>query len=560
MRPSRTICPVAMATVRQPASHVKLLEAGRLVLICARPKSPPLDDRDTEPVWPGEQDSGLRADAGGGRHDAAQVLGGRHVRDSTPGCCARQPWVVRHGAEALVPVACEPISRWVRPPVTRGSDASMAVDSERAHGSGAAAASSRAISLIKVFARWSRDPMPARMYSLLIILTALGVTGWGVAVDGNWDDAEILAALTVGGSIDVETGRLASGGRRAVAGRVQWGLSAWLLAAAFLVAPTLVGLVAAPLYLHERYRGPLPYPPGKWITSGAVVTLSAWAAGSLFSSIVGSRLRPGDSAEQLGALIAAMLVFLAVEVSLFFVISRLNSWYAKRQRARLGSRDFYFSELAVLATGGIAAVLYRFGLGFLALMVPLVVIQQRAWLYLPLKQESLRDPRTQLLNSQAWRRAAQSAARRERAGGRPYAVAFLDLDHFKAVNDGYGHVVGDEVLISVAGELSRLTRPADLVGRYGGEEFCILLLGAAAEQAAGAAERLRAGVAALRFPTQGLQVTVSIGVAIWASGDEPRDSGAVDELMDRADQALYAAKNAGRDRICIWTPGTTANK
>jgi diguanylate cyclase (GGDEF)-like protein len=390
-------------------------------------------------------------------------------------------------------------------------------------------------------------PPRAQLYVIALAAVALAATGWGVAVDATWEDARFLAALAVGGMVVIETSRLTAGGRRSVAGRVQWGYSAWPFAAAVLVRPNLAGLVTVPLYVHGLFRAE-EVRVQKWLASGAVVTVSAWAAGSLFTWIVGSPLRAEGSPSQFGAIVAAIVVYLVLEALLFFVRSRLNAAGETQLRARLRTRDYYTSELAVLATGAVAAVLCRYWLGFLILVIPVVVAQQRAWLYLPLKQETLRDPKTQLLTSQAWRRAAK-ASPRERGEGR-YAVLFIDLDHFKAVNDGYGHVVGDEVLINVAGELKRLTRPIDLVGRYGGEEFCVLLPDTEIETALDVAERLRSGIATLRFSTTALRVTVSVGVAVARPGET--DDADLDELVLRADRALYTAKGAGRDCVRVW--------
>jgi len=137
--------------------------------------------------------------------------------------------------------------------------------------------------------------------------------------------------------------------------------------------------------------------------------------------------------------------------------------------------------------------------------------------------------------------AVVSGARRHE---RPLSVAVIDIDHFKAVNDNHGHAAGDRVLAAVAGCLREHLRAEDQLGRLGGEEFLALLPDAGASAAAAATEKLRAEVAALGVEHEGLElaVTVSIGWAAW-EGEAP------DELMRRADVALYDAKAAGRDRV-----------
>ncbi|WP_243362715.1 GGDEF domain-containing protein [Fundidesulfovibrio terrae] len=133
-----------------------------------------------------------------------------------------------------------------------------------------------------------------------------------------------------------------------------------------------------------------------------------------------------------------------------------------------------------------------------------------------------------------------------RRGGRPCSALMLDLDHFKAVNDTYGHAAGDAVLAHVAGVLRREVRESDVLARYGGEEFAVLAPDCDLEMLLHLAERLRAAVEEnlVDIGTQPLAVTVSIGAAA-ASGDD-RDLATV---LARADKALYAAKTGGRNRV-----------
>jgi diguanylate cyclase (GGDEF)-like protein len=131
-------------------------------------------------------------------------------------------------------------------------------------------------------------------------------------------------------------------------------------------------------------------------------------------------------------------------------------------------------------------------------------------------------------------------------------MLLLDIDHFKVVNDKHGHLTGDSVLTAVATAIQDAIRPGDLGGRYGGEEFAVLLPGADYQAAIEVAERVRRTVAALCLkPHQtepatatDLQVTVSVGVA-------PRTTeiATLDQLIDSADRAMYAAKRSGRNRI-----------
>jgi diguanylate cyclase (GGDEF)-like protein len=140
-----------------------------------------------------------------------------------------------------------------------------------------------------------------------------------------------------------------------------------------------------------------------------------------------------------------------------------------------------------------------------------------------------------------------SAARRH---GRPLAAAIVDIDHFKAINDRFGHHVGDGVLATVTAALRRRLRAEDQLGRLGGEEFLVLLPDTDAAAAEAAAEKLRAEVAGagIRHEGKDLAVTVSVGWAAW-DGDSPEG------LLRRADEALYGAKARGRD-LTVGAPAS----
>jgi diguanylate cyclase (GGDEF)-like protein len=146
------------------------------------------------------------------------------------------------------------------------------------------------------------------------------------------------------------------------------------------------------------------------------------------------------------------------------------------------------------------------------------------------------------------RRFLSELAGTERArtirSGSTFAVLLLDVDHFKDINDAYGHAVGDAVLIGLGQRLRRLLRSADLVGRWGGEEFAALAVDVDAEGAARTAERLCRGIAAEPFATEAgpVSVTLSCGVAVFRSASDE-----LYHLMALADKALYAAKDAGRN-------------
>lgn len=162
--------------------------------------------------------------------------------------------------------------------------------------------------------------------------------------------------------------------------------------------------------------------------------------------------------------------------------------------------------------------------------------------------QASRDPLTGLLN----RRSLEDAVGRLTADDSHYGVAFADLDHFKLLNDVHGHNVGDRALRAFAATLKTSLRPDDLVGRWGGEEFVVILPGCDEQEAIEAMNRVREQLALEALEGSNVTVTVSIGVAVR----DPAEP--FDQTVARADQALHAAKAAGRDRIEAWRPRLTA--
>jgi len=133
-------------------------------------------------------------------------------------------------------------------------------------------------------------------------------------------------------------------------------------------------------------------------------------------------------------------------------------------------------------------------------------------------------------------------------------VIMADIDHFKRLNDEFGHLLGDEVLRQVSSLLQRQVRKTDVVCRYGGEEFAILLTQTNAEQAMLIAEKLRAQVESWYFPGVPRTITISAGVASYPQHGKSRD-----EVIRAADNGLYAAKQTGRNRVCLGTAARAAS-
>jgi two-component system cell cycle response regulator len=160
---------------------------------------------------------------------------------------------------------------------------------------------------------------------------------------------------------------------------------------------------------------------------------------------------------------------------------------------------------------------------------------------------AITDPLTGLYNRRYLEAHMRSLVARASASAKPVCVLLLDIDHFKGINDTYGHDAGDDVLRDFSERLRRGVRGIDLVSRYGGEEFVLVMPETDVSFAASVAERLRGDVERTPFTTRSgstFPVTVSIGLAEWRG---PADS--ADALIKRADEALYSAKRTGRNRV-----------
>ena len=189
----------------------------------------------------------------------------------------------------------------------------------------------------------------------------------------------------------------------------------------------------------------------------------------------------------------------------------------------------------------------RFASGYgllVCFMFTYALLQERAAVML--RYHSDHDALSNCLNRRTFNEVVE-----QMAGPRGTAASctflLIDIDHFKAINDQHGHLVGDRVITQVAAELGRLLDSDTPLFRYGGEEFSVLLIDRDTAAGSELAERLRAAIARADF--QGVSVTVSIGVAQWRRGED-----AITTALDRADRGLYEAKRAGRNRVVPAAP------
>jgi diguanylate cyclase (GGDEF)-like protein len=174
---------------------------------------------------------------------------------------------------------------------------------------------------------------------------------------------------------------------------------------------------------------------------------------------------------------------------------------------------------------------------------------ENARLFREIQHLAITDPLTGLFNRRYFFDLAQREIDRAWRYKRQLAVLMVDLDHFKEVNDLYGHAAGDEVLREVGNRLAVALRKTDILGRYGGEEFAVVLPETAHAGAMLVSEKLREYIYERPIATQNALITLTASVGIGFHDERCKG---LDELMDRADQALYEAKRTGRDRVCVW--------
>ncbi|MDX3001637.1 GGDEF domain-containing protein [Kribbella solani] len=405
---------------------------------------------------------------------------------------------------------------------------------------------------VRSWALWTLT-VPAFALVVLVDLAAIGYAAHAFAGRPDWRGLDVVVALTVAALISVEGARRVENRRRR-GGALHKDLApAWMIAAAVILHPALAILVALLLRIWWRIRAGkcIPY---RWAFSTAVHVLAVGAAHAVF---VSARQLTGDSGLGLVvSMIGGAAAYVVTDTLLCgLAISLIVPGSSRRET--VGGRDDVCID-ATAATFGVllgSACLISPWFAFAA--IPITLTAQRSLLLGQLETEAQTDPKTSLTRVDWWRRRTDQMLRTSRNQREPMAVLLIDIDHFKLVNDRHGHLVGDEALRAVATILRSAIRVKDVIGRFGGEEFVIALPDTGIDEATVTADRLRNAVAAspLAAMCAGVlddpdldpdtfHLTVSIGVAVY-----PGDGGTVDDLLLRADRAMYAAKAAGRNRV-----------
>ncbi|MFF0269005.1 diguanylate cyclase [Kribbella sp. NPDC004536] len=332
----------------------------------------------------------------------------------------------------------------------------------------------------------------------------------------------------------------------------------WTFAGVLLLPPPMAVALIFCTYLHSWLRV-RRVPPFRSVFTATTLVL-AGAAAAVVLAAIRPGVYPGYPSGPLGliAVVAAGLAYWFVNYALIVGAIMLSNPDAPGRNA-VGRLSDQLIVAGSLGLGVATAALLLSQPWAVAVLLLTILGLHRALLVDQFQTESRTDPKTGLANARFW----HEIARREFAGAErtnsPLGVLYLDLDHFKTVNDTYGHLAGDEALKAVADQLRHEVRDDDLVGRLGGEEFAILLPQTSADDTALAAERIRLRVAALAItittpggPVVCDSLTCSIGAATY-----PHSGSTLDELQIAADLAMYQAKDTGRNRVISAPAGET---
>jgi len=419
------------------------------------------------------------------------------------------------------------------------------------------------------FPFWSlpaRVKIPILVVELLVVvsLAAGTVAGLveGLKPAGPW--AWFALGLVVAGVASTEASLGVERRRRQSDDHPHLDLSSvWTFAGAVLLPGPLAVIVAVVIYLHIYLRvwRRNEVPVHRVLFSTATILLAVQAASTVTDRVAFDQLF--RSVPGVLAVVAGMVVYMLVNLALVVLVIVFSSQDRRLVTVRqaIGPFDDVALEFATLAMGAlVAAAASTFGAPYILLGLPPLIVLHRTRLVRQLEEDASTDGKTGLLNAAAWQDKAGRAVMRSERGDRPVSVLVLDLDHFKRVNDRFGHLVGDQVLAAVAASVRDEVRDEDLVGRFGGEEFVVLLRGAEGEDprsgARAVAERIRQRIARLRVAVAGGQETVVVtGLTASIGGaTAPRDGQDVATLLEVADAAMYEAKRAGRNLVRMGLP------
>jgi diguanylate cyclase (GGDEF)-like protein len=405
----------------------------------------------------------------------------------------------------------------------------------------------------KPISSWPVWSLPRWLTGFVLTVIALDLAAIGVAASVTRltaHDLLLFALLLSCTLLAVELSRKAG----EQGGMIKDVQGVWELPIAILLPPLYALIAPIPRIALMQWRVRRA-PLYRRVFSCASVGLSYGAASLTFHGLA-SVFPAGPDQGPLRAAVWTLLVTLAVLVK--SVINKAIIMTAVKAtdpgatiRAEVFGREPLYNDVAEICI----SILVTYGVAGNPLLapaaLPVVTLLQRSLRHVQLVNDSRADSKTGLLNAATWEREATAEVTRAVRTRTPLAFAMLDIDHFKVINDTYGHLAGDQVLKEIARALESFLRDYDRAGRFGGEEFSLLLPQTRAVDAFRIAERVRANIAGMSIIVPGatggerVHVTVSIGVSALDSGSKREYA----ELMAAADAALYRAKSGGRNQV-----------
>ncbi|WP_375492075.1 GGDEF domain-containing protein [uncultured Jatrophihabitans sp.] len=401
--------------------------------------------------------------------------------------------------------------------------------------------------------RWALWRQRRRLigYALLIETAAVVATVVSAHAAPRSSDWRLVGGLVVLGVVQAELARQIERTRRMLAATPHVNMSSvWTFAGVLLLPVQLIALLVVALYAHlaaRSWRGIRRVPPFRTafnaslvvvtcLISRGVLAASGWSGVAAATHDGFRGFLPVFTAAAAYFVVAALIAIPGLSISTWNVESVLGSWSDNGL------------ELATLGLGAINAVLLVVMPELSVAVVPITLLVARSVLARDLEVAATTDAKTGVYNAQAWRRVAVAELARADQAKAQVGLLLIDVDRFKLVNDTHGHLAGDKVLRHIATAIDDVVRSTDSLGRFGGEEFVVLLPNASHPLVLAVAERVRRAVAELRVhldeQTTLTDVSVSVGVAVY-----PRSGEGLDTLLQSADRALYAAKEGGRNRI-----------
>ena len=443
---------------------------------------------------------------------------------------------------------------------------------------GAHHSAGRVMAAIRRWPLWQLRPVMLAL--MLVVPTAAAAAAVAAGVSTTWRAGDLFRflALSLCGLAAFEATRSVTASRDTL---IPDQLAVWCLPMAVLLPPYWALVAPVPLLTFAQLRVHRAVLHRR--VFGAAASGLAYGAASVAFRSVSSRAAPivsaapgtGSQALAWTLLVAGCGIVSWVAASGLTALAQVAG--SGRRARLLPRRDTVFGDFVQLSLGVAVTVVVAINPLLVIFAAPSILVQRRLLtIHSELVDRARTDAKTGLLNVRAWEGAAAAELARARRTHSPLAVAIADVDHFKSINDTYGHLAGDRVLKEIAGALHATVREYDLAGRFGGEEFALLFPHTNGADAVQIAERLRSRIGGLRIPAHEpvaddasgapvVSVTISVGVATLDVAGTEREAARIDgepaaadgeaplkDVLAAADTALYQAKDAGRDQVCLY--------